>query len=81
MATRMRQSLAEFERAFVEQAWQERDRRDVLRRKAAVRSQQRRLKRQHKHGSWRFAALVLLLIGVAVGVTVAMFETLYLVLG
>jgi hypothetical protein len=39
------------------------------------------VERQHKRGSWRFAALVLTLIATAVGVTVAMFETLYLVLG
>jgi anti-sigma-K factor RskA len=81
MALRMRQSLAELERAFVEEAWEERDRRDELRRMAAERSRRRRVERQHKRGSWRVAALVLTLIATAVGVTVAMFETLYLVLG
>jgi hypothetical protein len=81
MALRMRQSLAELEKAFVEEAWSERDRRDELRRMAAERSRRRRVERQHKRGSWRFAALVFVLIATAVGVTVAMFETLYLVLG
>jgi anti-sigma-K factor RskA len=81
MALRMRQSLAELEKAFVEEAWSERDRRDELRRMAAERSRRRRVERQHKRGSWRFTALVLVLIATAAGVTVAMFETLYLVLG
>jgi hypothetical protein len=80
MAMRMRQSLAELERAFVEEAWEERDRREALRREAAMRSRRRRIQRAHKRGSWRFAALVLVLIATAVGVTVAMFETLYLLL-
>ena len=61
MALRMRQSLAELERAFVEEAWEERDRREALRREAAVRSRRRRIARQHKRGSWRFAVLVLML--------------------
>ena len=81
MALRMRQSLAELERAFVEEAWEERDRREALRREAAARSRRRRIERQHKRGSWRFAALVLMLIATAVAVTVAMFETLYIVMG
>lgn len=81
VATRMRQSLAEFEQAFVEEAWDQRDRTENLRRRAVVRSRKRALDRQHKHGSLRFFALVLLLVATAVGVTVAMFETLYLVLG
>ena len=81
MALRMRQSLADLEHAFVEEAWEERDRREQLRRQAVQRSQRRRIERQHKRGSWRFAALVLMLIATAVGVTVAMFEALYLVLG
>ena len=81
MALRMRQSLADLERAFVEEAWEERDRREALREAAAHRSRRRRLERQHKRGSWRFAVLVFVLIATAVGVTVAMFETLYLILG
>jgi hypothetical protein len=81
MALRMRQSLAELERAFVEEAWDERDRREALRREAAARSRRRRLDRQHKHGKARFIALVLVLVATAVGVAVAMFETLYLVMG
>jgi len=81
MALRMRQSLAELERAFVEEAWEEQERREQLRRAAAARSRRRRIERQHKRGSWRFAALVFVLIATAVAVTVAMFESLYLILG
>ena len=77
----MRQTLDDLERAFVEEAWSERDRRDELRRKAAVRSRQRRIEHQHKMGRFRFILLVLVLIATAVGVAVAMFETLYLVMG
>jgi len=80
MALRMRQSLAELERAFVEEAWDERDRREQLRRQAARRSRRRRLERQEKRGRLRFTMLVLALIGTAVLVTVAMFETLYRVM-
>ena len=40
-----------------------------------------RIERAHKHGTMRFVALVLALIGTAVLVTVAMFETLYYLLG
>jgi hypothetical protein len=76
----MRQSLADLERAFVEEAWEERDRREELRRQAARRSRVRRVERQHKAGKARFVLLVLMLLGTAVLVTVAMFETLYRVM-
>ena len=39
------------------------------------------LEKQHKHGTLRFVMLVLLLIATAVLVTVAMFQTLYIVMG
>jgi len=81
MATRMRQSLAEFERAFHEETHEDRARRESLRRKAVMRSQQRRIERTHKHGTARFMILVLVLIATAVIVTLAMFQTLYIVMG
>jgi membrane glycosyltransferase len=81
MATRMRQSLAEFERAFHEETHDDRLRRESLRRKAVMRSQQRRLEQTHKRGTARFIVLVLVLIATAVIVTVAMFQTLYIVMG
>ncbi len=81
MATRMRQSLAEFERAFHEETHEDRARRESLRRKAIMRAQQRRIERTHKHGTARFVVLVLVLIATAVIVTIAMFKTLYIVMG
>ena len=75
------QSLAQLERAFVEEVQLERTRREQLRRSAAVRSRQRRFERAQKRGSVRFTVLVLVLIATAVVVTVAMFETLYYVMG
>jgi membrane glycosyltransferase len=81
MATRMRQSLDEFERAFAEQTYVDRVRRESLRRKAVMRSRQRNLERVHKRGTARFIILVLMLIATAVVVTIAMFQTLYIVMG
>ena len=78
---RMRQSFAQFERAFVEDMQADRRRREELRRQAAVRARQRQLERTHKHGTLRFALLVLTLVATAVLVTVAMFQALYLVMG
>jgi hypothetical protein len=81
MATRMRQSLDEFERAFVEETFEDRARRDSLRRTAIMRSRERDLQRVHKRGTARFIILVLVLIATAAVVTVAMFQTLYIVMG
>jgi hypothetical protein len=78
---RMRQSLAHFERAFVEDLAADRARADRLRRQALERARQRQIERTHKRGSMRFAMLVLILVATAVLVTIAMFETLYYVMG
>ena len=78
---RMRQSMAQLERAFVEEIQLDRARREHLRRSAAARSRQRRIERNEKRSSLRFVLLVLALIATAVIVTVAMFETLYIVMG
>jgi len=56
-------------------------RRDEVTRATTMRTHSRRLEKQHKHGTLRFVFLVLLLVTVAVVVTVAMFETLYMVMG
>ena len=80
-AMKMRQSLAQFERALVEDMQADRRRREQLRRDAAVRARQREIERTHKHGTLRFVVLVLTLIATAVLVTVAMFQVLYLVMG
>jgi hypothetical protein len=77
----MRQSSAELERAFVEEIHLDRARRERLRRTAAQRSRSRRVQRRQQRSSFRFFLLVLSLIATAVLVTVAMFETLYYVMG
>ena len=78
---RMRQSLAELERAFVEEAQIEQVRATEQVRTAVLRARQREIEKAHKHGTLRFIALVCALVGTAVLVTVAMFETLYYVMG
>jgi hypothetical protein len=78
---KMRQSLAEWERAFVNEITLDRHRRDSLRRTTEQRALKRDLDRRHKRGSVRFAVLVLTLMLTAVVVTVVMFRTLYLLLG
>jgi hypothetical protein len=81
MATRMRQTLADFERAFHHETHADRVRRESLRRQAVLRARQRNLERVHKRGTARFIVLVLMLIATAVIVTIAMFQTLYVVMG
>ena len=78
---RMRQSISQFERAFLEESQADRARREALRRQAAQRARQRQIQHVHKRGTMRFVLLVLVLIATAVVVTVAMFQTLYLVMG
>ena len=77
----MRQSIADWERAFVKEATLDRRRRDSLRRTTEQRAFKREVQRRHKRGSVRFGLLVLTLILTAVVVTVVMFRTLYLLLG
>lgn len=77
----MRQSLAQFERAFTEQIAAQEDRADDVQRRVERRSQLRERERIHKAGRWRFWALILMLAATAVLVTVAMFQTLYWVMG
>ncbi|HWF75012.1 MAG TPA: hypothetical protein VG186_16805 [Solirubrobacteraceae bacterium] len=80
MAMRMRQSLAQLEQAFVHETQQDRERREHLRRNAARRSRKRAYEREKSRSSVRFGLLVFSLIATAVIVTVAMFETLNLLL-
>jgi hypothetical protein len=77
----MRQSLSTFERAFVEESEADRLRRERIYRQAEQRLDARRRERVHKRGSLRFGLLVVILLGTAALVTVAMFETLYIVMG
>ena len=78
---RMQQSLADIEEAFAEEIEEDRERRERLARRAQLRSRQRHIEKAHKHGTMRFALLVLVLITTAILVTWAMFWTLYQVTG
>jgi anti-sigma-K factor RskA len=77
----MRQSLAQFEAAFREEAAQSIVRRERLRRAAAHRSRERRHQRVEKAGKLRFIGLALAILATAIAVTIAMFETLALLVG
>jgi 4-hydroxybenzoate polyprenyltransferase len=80
-STKLQQSLAAFERAFVEEAEADRLRRERIYRDAEQRLVKRRRERVHRGGSVRFALLVIVLLATAALVTVAMFKTLYIVMG
>ena len=78
---KMRQSLAELEQEFRHEVQLDRRRQDNMRRRAVSRTRKRRRARERKRSSLRFWLLVATLIGTAVVVTIAMFETLYYLLG
>jgi cell division septal protein FtsQ len=78
---KMRQSFAEWEQAFDKEISLDRRRRASLREAAQQRMRRREAERTRKRGSIRFVLLVLTLILTAAVVTVAMFRTLYLLLG
>ncbi len=78
---RMRQSIAEIEEAFFEEIEEDRERRERLRRHAQQREARRRVERTHRQGSLRFALVLLTLLATAIIVAIAMFETLYYVMG
>jgi hypothetical protein len=80
-AMRMRQSLAEIEEEFLEQMQEEQVLAERQFHYAARRTRIRTRERAKKRSSMRFWMLWLALVATAVGVTVAMFETLYLLLG
>jgi cell division septal protein FtsQ len=81
MALRARQSLWKIEEEFRDQMQLDQRRSEMLRRTAVQRTRKRRREREKARSSVRFWLLVLSLIVTAVGVTVAMFETLYYLLG
>ncbi len=78
---KMRQSLADWEQAFVREITLDRVRRDSLRRTAEQRTAKREVQKRQQRGKLRFLLLVATLILTAVVVTVVMFRTLYLLLG
>jgi anti-sigma-K factor RskA len=81
MAMKMRQSLAQLEQEFLQETQLDRSRRENLRRRAVHRSRKRTREREQKRTSMRFWVLVSSLIATAVIVALAMFETLYYLLG
>lgn len=81
MATKMRQSISDFEQAFVEEIHTDRARRESVRRRAMVRDHQRHIDRVHKHGTARFVILMLVLTATVVGTTIGMFQLLLAVMG
>jgi anti-sigma-K factor RskA len=78
---KMRQSLAQFEAAFREEAAESVARRERLRREAVHRSRARRIERVHKKGTFRFVGLCLAIVATTVIVTIAMFQALALLAG
>jgi hypothetical protein len=78
---RWRQSLAQWEAAFEEEAYEERERRARLRHQAAQRSRVRRSQRDETRSTLRFVGLVAAILLTAVVVTIMMFETLALLIG
>ncbi len=78
---RMRQSLAQFEEAFREEAAESVVRRERLRKQSAQRSRWRRVERSRKAGKFRFVLLGLSLVATAVVVTWAMFQALAMLAG
>jgi len=77
---KMRQSLSQFEAAFREEQIEERERREALRNAAATRSRVRRAEKTTRNGTFRFIVLAVTMIATAVIVTIAMFQTLALLL-
>jgi anti-sigma-K factor RskA len=80
MAMKMRQSLAQLEQEFRQEAELDRTRRQHLERHVVVRSRKRSYLRRQKRSSMRFWVLILSLIATAVTVAAAMFATLYYLL-
>ena len=78
---RMRQSIADIEASIQEELEADRRRREAVVRQAQQRAASRQREKVHKRGAVRFWVLVFVLTATAVAVTVAMFETLYLVMG
>ena len=73
---RMRQSLAEYEAEFREEAADSVVRRERLRRRAVHRSRVRRVERVQKAGTMRFVLLCLTILATTVVVTLLMFQAL-----
>ena len=78
---RMHQPIAEFDAALREEIAIDRQLAEARVRQAQTRTQRRHVERTKRHGTLRFVALCLVLLGTAVGVTIAMFQMLLIVMG
>jgi len=78
---RMQQTLEDFESALAEETQLDRRLAEARVRQATVRTRRRHIEQQSRRGTMRFVLLVLMLLATAVGVTIAMFQTLYIVMG
>ncbi len=77
----MHQPIAEFETALEEETALDRAVDEARIRQARVRTHRRRVEQVNRRGTLRFVLLVITLLATAVGVTIAMFQTLYIVMG
>lgn len=77
----MHQPLAEFDATLQEELAIERALAEARVRQAQTRMRRRHIERTHKQGTLRFVLLFMVLLATAVGVTIAMFQTLYIVMG
>ncbi len=78
---RMHQPIAEFDAALQEDLAIERSLEEAQVRQAQTRTRRRHIERTQKRSTLRFFLLCMVLLGTAVGVTIAMFQTLYIVMG
>ena len=78
---KMRQTLDEFEQAFVEEVYADRRRQDAAIKRTEQRNRSRHAQRTKRHGNLRFLLLVLAIVATATIVTIVMFRTLYVVMG
>jgi hypothetical protein len=81
MSLKMRQSLDEFEQAYVAEVYADRRRQDAAIKRTEQRQRTRQAARNNRHGTLRFILLVLAMIATATIVTIVMFRTLYMVMG
>jgi hypothetical protein len=81
MSMKMRQTLDEFEQAFVEEVYADRRRQDAAIKRTEQRNRTRHAQRTKRHGNLRFLLLVLAIVATATIVTIVMFRTLYVVMG
>lgn len=78
---RMHQPITEFDDALAEELAIDRAADQARIRQAQTRTNRRRHERVQRRSTLRFLLLCLVLLATAVGVTIAMFQTLYLVMG